>query len=72
MSTFQVPVKQVLSVKPHPNADLLDLAQIDGFGVVVSKGQLSKGDLVAYIPENAVVPENLLKTLNLWDSDKGK
>jgi RNA ligase (TIGR02306 family) len=71
MSQFGVFIKKIRAIETHPNADALELAVIDGYRSVVKKGQFQAGELVAYIPEGAVVPAWLLKRLNLWDADKG-
>lgn len=70
MSQFGVFIKKIRTIEPHPNADALEFAVIDGFRSIVKKGQFSAGNLVAYIPEGAVVPQWLLKRLNLWDAAK--
>lgn len=64
MSEFQVPVVPVV-ISPHDNADALELAQVGLYLSVVKKGQFKTGDLVAYIPEAAIVPEPLLLELGL-------
>jgi RNA ligase (TIGR02306 family) len=64
MSTFAVLVRRV-EVLPHPNADRLELARVDDYRSVVRKGDFRTGDLVAYIPEAALVPEGLLAEMNL-------
>lgn len=64
MSSFSVNSKQV-TILPHPNADVLELAQIDGYRAVVKKGEYNTGDYIVYIPEAALVPEDLLEELGL-------
>lgn len=64
MSTFRVTV-EVLKISPHPNADRLDLAQVGDYLSIVSKGTFVDGDLAAYIPESAIVPETILEELGL-------
>lgn len=75
MSTFEVKIQPIF-IKPHPNADKLEIGNIgtiDGWQVIVAKGQYKSGDMCAYIGENAVVPDNILKSYGFWDqeSDKG-
>ncbi|MDM7481602.1 MAG: hypothetical protein P3W96_006245 [Halomonas sp.] len=50
MSQFGVFIKKIRAIEPHPNADALEFAVIDGFRSIVKKGQFSAGNLVAYIP----------------------
>lgn len=61
---FSVRVCRV-TVRPHDNADSLELATVGGLDCVVRKGAFQTGDLVAYLPEGSVVPEALLEALGL-------
>lgn len=70
MSKFSVPIKRVRAIEPHPNADAIEIAVIDGYRSVVKKGEFHASDLVAYIPEGSLLPEWLLKRLGLWDAEK--
>ena len=70
MSTFAVTVKRIRAIEPHPNADSLELAVVDGYRSIVRKSQFKPGNLVAYIPEGALLPEWLLHRLGLWDEEK--
>ena len=45
---------------PHDNADRLEIAQVDDFFCVVGKGQFQTGDLAVYVPEQAIVPEDVV------------
>jgi RNA ligase (TIGR02306 family) len=64
MSSFAVTLERV-TVRPHPNADRLELARVGLFDAVVGKDSFKSGDVVLYIPEQAVLPENLISKLNL-------
>lgn len=64
MSTFAVKVVP-LAIEPHPDADALELAAVQGYRSVVAKGSFQTGDLVAYIPEGAVLPEELIESMGL-------
>ncbi len=70
MSTFIVPLKRIRAIEPHPNADSIEFAVVDGYRSIVKKGEFLPGDLVAYIPEGALLPEWLLKRLNFWNAEK--
>lgn len=72
MSKFECPVVRV-TVEPHPNADSIELALIAGYTCIVKKGQFKTGDPAVYLPEQAVLPQWLLKTLGFWNdlNDKG-
>ena len=71
MSTFAVFIKRIRAIEPHPNADAIEFAVIDGYRSLVKKGQYQAGDLVAYIPEASLLPAWMLKRLGLWDDEKG-
>ena len=45
--------EKIEAIKPHPNADKLELATICGWQVVVGKGEFKVGDVVFYIREDA-------------------
>ena len=65
MAEFQVKICILDEVSPHPNADRLDIARIGGWQIVVGKGDRKAGDLAAYIPEQALVPEAVQKALGV-------
>jgi RNA ligase (TIGR02306 family) len=64
MSTFTVRVLRAV-IEPHENADALELARVGDYLSIVRKGQFRSGDLVAYIPEQALVPDPLLEAMGL-------
>ncbi len=73
MSSFTVQA-QTITVKPHPDADAIELAHIDGMdyvSIVRKDENLQTGDVVLYIPEQALIPESILRELNLWDAERG-
>lgn len=59
MSSFKVPLTKVLEVKPHPNADRLDIIKIYDWQVVTGKGNFSVGDNVIYVPVESILPQDL-------------
>lgn len=65
MATFSVSVVTLDDVRPHPNADRLELGVVGGFCVVIAKGQYRAGEKVVYIPEGAVLPPELIERLGL-------
>lgn len=74
MSNFSVSIQKIY-IRNHPNADSLEIGNIgtpDGWQVVVKKGLYTSGNLVAYIGENAVVPEWVLKMYGFWNEEKNK
>jgi RNA ligase (TIGR02306 family) len=65
MSSLIVEVCRIDRVMPHPNADLLELAHIKGWQCVVPKGKYAAGDLVTYVPIDAVLPPALSDRLGV-------
>lgn len=66
MSTFKVEVLP-LTIESHPDPATtnLEVGKIGDYNIVVVKGKYKTGDLAAYIPEASIVPEEILKELNL-------
>ncbi|GAA1416157.1 RNA ligase (ATP) [Streptomyces thermospinosisporus] len=64
MSTLRV-TAEVLTIHEHPNADALELAQVGLYRAVVAKGLYRTGDVAVYIPEQAVLPAELIEELGL-------
>ena len=55
MSTFAVKVERIRKVEPHPNADRLDLVQINDWWCVVQKGSFKENDLCVYFPVDSIL-----------------
>lgn len=70
MSTFEVKVRKLV-IEPHPNADTLSIALIDGYQSCVRKGEFATGDLGVYLPEQSIVPQWMLERMNLVDKLSG-
>ena len=74
MSNFEVKIQPIF-ITPHSNANALELGNIgspDGWQVIVAKGKFQTGNMVAYIGENAVVPEWVLKKYGYWNEEQNK
>lgn len=56
-SNHQARVVRIGEPRIHPNADTLELLDIDGYQVVVKKGQFATGDLAIYIQPDSVIPQ---------------
>ncbi len=50
-------IEEILEVKPHPNADALELATIKGWQVCIKKGEFKKGDMCIYICIDSVLED---------------
>jgi RNA ligase (TIGR02306 family) len=71
MASFEVKVYK-LKVLPHPKADRLELAQVGAYLSIIPKGMYKDGALGVYIPEQAIVPDDILEELNLTGRLGGK
>src|SRR5579859_6063397 len=65
MAKFIVEVLPLTNVEPHPNADRLDLAVVGNYRVIIAKDSYQANELVAYIPEAALLPDPLIDELNV-------
>src|SRR5438309_1500849 len=54
---FKVPLTRIRKVENHPNADRLSVYTVYGFKVIGGLNQFREGDLVYYIPIDAVIPK---------------
>jgi RNA ligase (TIGR02306 family) len=50
-------IAKIDEIRPHPNADALELARIRGWQVVVKIGEFKPGDLCVYVEIDSVMPE---------------
>ena len=64
MSTFRVTAEK-LTIHEHPNADAIELAEVGLYRAVVPKGQYQTGDWAIYIPEQAILPQELIDELGV-------
>lgn len=53
---FHVEVVRVGPVNKHPNADTLELTEVNGYPVVTKSGTFKEGDNAVYVPVDALVP----------------
>ncbi len=49
-------IQKIIDIKPHNNADTLELATVLGWQVIVKKGEFQKGDLCVYMEIDSVLP----------------
>ena len=64
MASFECLVYKVI-VEPHPDADRIEVARIGGYTCIVLKDQFKTGDLAVYIPEQSIIPDDVLEELGL-------
>lgn len=53
---FHVEVVRVGPVTKHPNADTLELTEVNGYPVIIKAGSFKEGDNAVYVPVDALVP----------------
>lgn len=53
---WKVRVVRLGDVKAHPNADKLELTEVDGLTCVVEKGRWKKNDVAVYVAVDSIVP----------------
>lgn len=73
-SAGEVLIKEVELVTKHPNADLLELVKLKGFGytLISGLGQFAPGDLAVFFPIDSVLPEELIVKLDMVGKFDGK
>lgn len=59
MSSVVVTTRTIDEIKPHPNADRLELAVVGGWQTVIAKGTHRVGDVVTYVPPDCIIPPEL-------------
>lgn len=74
MAFFGVNKEKIGKILPHPNADRLEIAQLDGvdFQFIIGKGTFKAGDTVLYFPIDSVLPAPLIEKLGLTGKLSGK
>ena len=64
-------VVEIKDIKPHPNADRLELCYVFGNQVVINKGILNIGDKAFYVPSDMQLGFEFCKANNLLREDGG-
>jgi RNA ligase (TIGR02306 family) len=57
-------IRKIIDISPIEKADLIELAQVDGWRVVVKKGEYKVGDLAVYLEVDSWVPHELAPFLS--------
>ena len=66
-------IQKITAINPIPGADKIEVANVLGWECVIAKSDGFKvNDLVVYIEIDSIVPEKLLKLINMWDNQKNK
>ena len=66
MNNFLIKIFAI-KIEPHPDPETtaLECARIGDYRIVVQKGVYQDGDKVAYIPQDSILPDNLIGELGL-------
>lgn len=64
MSELVVRPVVIEEIKPHPNADKLEIAVVGGWDIITGKGNYQVGDVVVHIQPDSMVPK---KWADEWD-----
>jgi RNA ligase (TIGR02306 family) len=65
MSTIKVEVTSINDVRPHGNADALELATVGGWQMCVKKGVYHSGDPVVYFEQGTTLPRDVADRLGV-------
>lgn len=57
-------IRKIADIRPIPDADAIEVAVVDGWKVVVKKGEYSVGDLAVYLEIDSWVPTELAAFLS--------
>ena len=57
-------IRKIADIRPIPDADAIEVAVVDGWKVVVKKGEYSVGDLAIYVEIDSWVPTELAPFLS--------
>ncbi len=65
MSSIKVEVTRIHDVRPHSNADALELATVGGWQMAVKKGVYKDGDPVVYFEQGTTLPREVADRLGV-------
>jgi RNA ligase (TIGR02306 family) len=65
-------VVRIRAIEPIENADAIEVAVVGDYRSIVRKGQYLAGELAVYIPEDSIVPIDLIRYLGLEGRLAGK
>lgn len=72
-----VTMRRVSSLDPIPGADVIEVATIDGWKVIVKKGEFNAGDFCIYFEIDSFLPESdprytfLMKSIRMFEGVRG-
>jgi RNA ligase (TIGR02306 family) len=65
MSEVTITVERIEAIKPHPNADKMEIAEVAGTQTLVGKDQFKVGDLAVYFPPDILIPGEVSEALGV-------
>lgn len=71
-SSLVVPIAKLENIRPHPNANKLEIADVLGYQIVIQKGQYNSGDKVVYFPAGTILPVDFADKIGVRNFLKGK
>jgi RNA ligase (TIGR02306 family) len=57
-------IDKISAIRPHPNADAIELATVRGWQVVVKKSEFKEGDLCVYCEIDSWIPAEIAPFLS--------
>jgi RNA ligase (TIGR02306 family) len=59
MSSFStVSLSKIEKLEKHPDADALDIVEVDGCPAIVKRGEFKAGEYVVYVPFDMIIPDS--------------
>jgi RNA ligase (TIGR02306 family) len=70
-TSVTVLVAEISNIRPHPNADKLELCDVNGWQLAIGKGKYKNGDKIVYVPDESIVPAEWAVKWNIQQYLKG-
>jgi RNA ligase (TIGR02306 family) len=67
-----VPIVTLENVRPHPNADRLEICDVLGYQMCVHKGKYQNGDIAIYFPADTLIPAEWAERFGVTQFLRGK
>jgi RNA ligase (TIGR02306 family) len=67
-----VPIVVLENVRPHPNADRLEICDVLGYQMCVPKGKYTNGDIAIYFPADTLIPAEWAQRFGVTQFLRGK
>lgn len=58
-------IEEVTNIKPHPNADKLEICEVGGYQCCIGIGTYKNGDKILYIPADMIISEKVAEKYNI-------